>query len=314
MQNDFELENARGIDYRLDANNALQSLATLSSGDTQPPAVYANMWWADTGNMVLWRRDHKNTKWLHCGFLNPDDADTVALINITATGNVSAKGVLTTPSIRASTTSASISTDKIWHTGNFDPKNMAVEYNASGTGHGWENWMGSASGQRLYFTADGAAYNVFRATAPGVIDAAALQVVSSSGGAASTVGLNVRDNSGRSVTFYFSSANGGAISTPGGTIRPNTVNYVNGIAPDGNGNVNISTSAVTLVWDGYLENGSGNKVRLYNSWGDGLFWMSDVLFGGASILDAHMVWLAAGQFIYGNGQTGWVTFSLRKIA
>ena len=53
LQHDMILDNQTGSSYRSDNNNALQSLATISSGTSAPSTTYAYMLWADTTNNVL---------------------------------------------------------------------------------------------------------------------------------------------------------------------------------------------------------------------------------------------------------------------
>lgn len=69
MQHDFDLANQSGLLFRQDANNALQSLATLSSGTAAPTTTYAFQWWVDTsgGNPILKYRNAANSAWISVG-------------------------------------------------------------------------------------------------------------------------------------------------------------------------------------------------------------------------------------------------------
>jgi hypothetical protein len=63
-QHDFDIADAAGSTVRGDLNNAIQALASLSSGASAPSPTYANMWWVDTTNNVLKRRNNANTAWI----------------------------------------------------------------------------------------------------------------------------------------------------------------------------------------------------------------------------------------------------------
>lgn len=63
-QHDMILDNQSGAAFRSDANNALQALATNSSGSSEPATKYAYQWWADTTSGLLKQRNAANTAWL----------------------------------------------------------------------------------------------------------------------------------------------------------------------------------------------------------------------------------------------------------
>lgn len=69
LQHDMDLANQAGASYRGDNNNALQSLATLSSGATTPATTYAYQPWADTTAGLMKQRNAANTSWLVRGTL-----------------------------------------------------------------------------------------------------------------------------------------------------------------------------------------------------------------------------------------------------
>ena len=92
-QSNFNIPNEAGASFRSDNNNALQSLATLSSGATAPATTYAYQWWRDTTNNLLKMRNGSNTAWVTLG----DPLDTakqqfyvngVVKMTILASGNV----------------------------------------------------------------------------------------------------------------------------------------------------------------------------------------------------------------------------------
>ncbi len=64
-QHDFTVDNSTGLAVRNDFNDALQALATLSSGATTPSTTFADQVWLDTSASppVLWVRNAGNTAW-----------------------------------------------------------------------------------------------------------------------------------------------------------------------------------------------------------------------------------------------------------
>jgi len=69
-QNDYTIANQSAPDFRSDLNDALQALASLSSGSTAPSTTYANMLWYDTGNNILKMRSEADDDWIDIGTLN----------------------------------------------------------------------------------------------------------------------------------------------------------------------------------------------------------------------------------------------------
>lgn len=69
-QHDMTLDNASGLSFRADANNALQALASLSSGAAAPSPTFPCQQWADTGTGRLKRRNAANSAWLDEGPLD----------------------------------------------------------------------------------------------------------------------------------------------------------------------------------------------------------------------------------------------------
>lgn len=69
-QNDFVIANQSAPDFRSDLNNALQALASLSSGATAPATTYANMLWYDTANNILKMRSEADDAWISIGYLD----------------------------------------------------------------------------------------------------------------------------------------------------------------------------------------------------------------------------------------------------
>jgi hypothetical protein len=67
---DYVIDNASGASVRSDINNALAAIVSLNSGASAPSTTYAYMFWADTTNGVLKRRNSTNAAWVVCGPLN----------------------------------------------------------------------------------------------------------------------------------------------------------------------------------------------------------------------------------------------------
>lgn len=66
-QHDFEIANQTSNAARTDINNALQALASNSSGTSAPGTTYANQLWYDTNNNYLKIRDEGNSTWITIG-------------------------------------------------------------------------------------------------------------------------------------------------------------------------------------------------------------------------------------------------------
>jgi hypothetical protein len=69
-QNDYIIANQTAPAFRADLNNALQALASLSSGSSQPATTYANMLWYDTGTNILKMRTEADDAWANIGYLD----------------------------------------------------------------------------------------------------------------------------------------------------------------------------------------------------------------------------------------------------
>lgn len=69
LQHDMNAANGSGATVRADLNNALESLATVSSGASAPSTTFAYQLWADTTNGLLKQRNAANSGWLIRGTL-----------------------------------------------------------------------------------------------------------------------------------------------------------------------------------------------------------------------------------------------------
>jgi len=63
-QNDFTIANQSFPAFRADLNSALQALASNNSGGSAPSTTFANMWWYDTSNNIMYIRNEDNDAWI----------------------------------------------------------------------------------------------------------------------------------------------------------------------------------------------------------------------------------------------------------
>lgn len=63
-QHDYNIANQSGAAFRADLNTALQAIAELNSGATEPATTFAYQLWADTANDILKQRNAANTAWI----------------------------------------------------------------------------------------------------------------------------------------------------------------------------------------------------------------------------------------------------------
>lgn len=80
-QHDMDIANQGFPAFRSDLNNALQALASASSGTSAPSTTYANMLWYDTTNDILKIRNEDDDAWISILKLDQtnDDIDTLYL-------------------------------------------------------------------------------------------------------------------------------------------------------------------------------------------------------------------------------------------
>jgi len=81
-QHDFEIDNQTAPAFRTDLNNALEALATLSSGASAPTTTYPNMLWYDSANNILKMRSEADDAWIDIGTLN-QSTNTFEVANLT---------------------------------------------------------------------------------------------------------------------------------------------------------------------------------------------------------------------------------------
>jgi len=87
-QNDYVIGNQTAPNFRSDLNDALQALASLSSGSTAPSTTYANMLWYDSDNNILKMRTEADDAWINIAYLD-QSANAFRLLDDTQVTNTS---------------------------------------------------------------------------------------------------------------------------------------------------------------------------------------------------------------------------------
>jgi hypothetical protein len=67
---DYVIDNQTAPNFRADLNNALAAIVTQNSNATAPTVTYANMFWYDTANNQLKKRDEANSAWITLGTID----------------------------------------------------------------------------------------------------------------------------------------------------------------------------------------------------------------------------------------------------
>ena len=89
-QNDFTIANQSFPAFRADLNSALQALATNNSGTSAPSTTFANMWWYDSANNILYIRNEDNDAWIQFATLDQTNDLFVVTSSIDVGDNVKA--------------------------------------------------------------------------------------------------------------------------------------------------------------------------------------------------------------------------------
>jgi len=87
-QHDFDIANQSAPNFRSDLNDALEALASLSSGGTAPSTTYANMLWYDTANNILKMRSEADDAWISIGYID-QTANAFRILDDTQVTNTS---------------------------------------------------------------------------------------------------------------------------------------------------------------------------------------------------------------------------------
>jgi len=84
-QNNYIIADQTTPNFRADLNNALQALASLSSGSSAPSTTYANMLWYDTLNNILKVRTEADDAWISIAYIDQNTNDFRVLDNTVVT-------------------------------------------------------------------------------------------------------------------------------------------------------------------------------------------------------------------------------------
>jgi hypothetical protein len=90
-QNDFTIANQSFPSFRSDLNSALQALASNNSGTSAPSTTFANMWWYDSTNNILYIRNEDNDAWIKFAELDQTTDTFIVTSAIDVGDNVKAK-------------------------------------------------------------------------------------------------------------------------------------------------------------------------------------------------------------------------------
>lgn len=80
-QHDYIIDNATGLAFRADVNNALAAIVSQNSGSSEPATKYAFQFWADTTNDLLKIRNAANNAWIEVGKLSSINLGLAPLTN-----------------------------------------------------------------------------------------------------------------------------------------------------------------------------------------------------------------------------------------
>mgnify|MGYP001471603101 CR=1 FL=1 len=69
-QHDYNIANQTAANARADINNAFSAVATNNAGSSAPSTTFANQWWYDTANNILYIRNEADTAWIKVGDVN----------------------------------------------------------------------------------------------------------------------------------------------------------------------------------------------------------------------------------------------------
>jgi hypothetical protein len=67
---DYVIDNQSAPAFRSDLNNALLAIVSQNSASSAPPTTYANMFWYDTANNQLKKRNEANSAWITLGTID----------------------------------------------------------------------------------------------------------------------------------------------------------------------------------------------------------------------------------------------------
>jgi hypothetical protein len=93
-QHDFNIANQSFPATRTDLNNALQALASNSSGDAEPSTTFANQWWYETDTNTLKLRNEANNAWLSFATVDQTTGDWTLAHDVDITGTLTATAIV----------------------------------------------------------------------------------------------------------------------------------------------------------------------------------------------------------------------------
>jgi hypothetical protein len=92
-QHDFNIANQSFPATRTDLNNALQALASNSSGDAEPSTTFANQWWYETDTNTLKLRNEANNAWLSFATVDQTTGAWTLAHDVDITGTLTSDGL-----------------------------------------------------------------------------------------------------------------------------------------------------------------------------------------------------------------------------
>jgi hypothetical protein len=110
-QHDFNIANQSFPATRTDLNNALQALASNSSGDAEPSTTFANQWWYETDTNTLKLRNEANNAWLSFATVDQSTAAWTLAHDVTVSNGLTVSGAFTSLGIDDNATSNAITID-----------------------------------------------------------------------------------------------------------------------------------------------------------------------------------------------------------
>ena len=153
-QSDFNIANQSFPATRTDLNNALQALASNSSGDAEPSTTFANQWWYETDTNTLKLRNEANNAWLSFATVDQTTGAWTLAHDVTVSNGLTVSGAFTSLGIDDNATSTAITIDS---SENVLVNTAVTEPGASNTTTGFS--VLSGGGIRASSTYDTAAFN-----------------------------------------------------------------------------------------------------------------------------------------------------------
>jgi len=87
-QHDYNIANQTGANFRADLNNALEAIATVNSGATEPATTFAHQLWVDTSSSELKIRNSDDNAWITTGVSITGSNTFIGNLTGNVTGNL----------------------------------------------------------------------------------------------------------------------------------------------------------------------------------------------------------------------------------